>query len=222
VKTTPQAVFRKLAALYERMGRAYETSAQSIGLSCAGCPDNCCTSFFQHHTYVEWAYLWKGLAATAAFGGDKPDWSLAVPELGDDTGDLDAIIGRVAQHDAPEAAFTPANPDLDATVSSIEALAGNLLEVTAGRGARRERRRREAHILSEYADDRLREPDAAPADRDAELRAVVHFNLPEVAPFAPEVEVNVLSGPQRLAEVDRFRIPVQIDEPHGLHAHLAA
>ncbi len=63
MKTTPQAVFRKLAALYERMGRAYETSAQSIGLSCAGCPDNCCTSFFQHHTYVEWAYLWKGLEA---------------------------------------------------------------------------------------------------------------------------------------------------------------
>jgi hypothetical protein len=32
-----------------------------LGLSCSGCPDNCCTSYFQHHTYVEWAYLWQGL-----------------------------------------------------------------------------------------------------------------------------------------------------------------
>ena len=63
MKTTPQAVFRKLAALYGRMGQAYAAAAQAIGLSCDGCPDNCCTSFFQHHTYVEWAYLWKGLEA---------------------------------------------------------------------------------------------------------------------------------------------------------------
>lgn len=63
MKTTPQAVFRKLAALYGRMGQTYAAAAESVGLSCAGCPDNCCTSFFQHHTYVEWAYLWKGLEA---------------------------------------------------------------------------------------------------------------------------------------------------------------
>ncbi|WP_027175649.1 hypothetical protein [Desulfovibrio aminophilus] len=63
MKTTPQAVFRKLAALYERMGIAYDASAQGLGLSCSGCADNCCRSFFQHHTYVEWAYLWQGLEA---------------------------------------------------------------------------------------------------------------------------------------------------------------
>ncbi|HMM39643.1 MAG TPA: hypothetical protein PKB11_12870 [Desulfovibrio sp.] len=63
MKTTPQAVFRKLAALYERMGIAYDASAQRLGLSCSGCADNCCRSFFQHHTYVEWAYLWQGLEA---------------------------------------------------------------------------------------------------------------------------------------------------------------
>lgn len=63
MKTTPQAVFRKLAALYGRMGQAYAAAAQAIGLSCEGCADNCCTSFFQHHTYVEWVYLWKGLEA---------------------------------------------------------------------------------------------------------------------------------------------------------------
>ncbi|NVM20833.1 MAG: hypothetical protein HWN68_03515 [Desulfobacterales bacterium] len=43
------------------MEEAYDRTAGNIGLSCRGCPDNCCTSYFQHHTYVEWAYLWKGL-----------------------------------------------------------------------------------------------------------------------------------------------------------------
>jgi len=32
-------------------------------LSCQGCPDNCCDSYFLHHTAIEWAYLWHGLAA---------------------------------------------------------------------------------------------------------------------------------------------------------------
>lgn len=61
MKATPRAVFRKLTALYGRMDQVYAAVAQAIGLNCADCPDNCCTSFFQHHTYVEWAYLWKGL-----------------------------------------------------------------------------------------------------------------------------------------------------------------
>ncbi len=60
-KMTRQAVFRKLAALYERMASAYAETSAAIGLSCEGCEDNCCTSFFQHHTYVEWLYLWQGL-----------------------------------------------------------------------------------------------------------------------------------------------------------------
>lgn len=53
----------RLAALYQRMDEAYTESAAAIGLSCAGCTDNCCETFFQHHTYVEWAYLWVGLRA---------------------------------------------------------------------------------------------------------------------------------------------------------------
>ena len=61
VKATPQAVWRKLAALYTRMDAAYAAAAARLGLSCAGCADNCCVSFFQHHTYVEWAYLWQGM-----------------------------------------------------------------------------------------------------------------------------------------------------------------
>ncbi|WP_022661241.1 hypothetical protein [Paucidesulfovibrio longus] len=63
MKLTSKAAFRKLAALYKRMGDAYADAATRVGLSCADCEDNCCTSYFQHHTYVEWAYLWHGLNA---------------------------------------------------------------------------------------------------------------------------------------------------------------
>jgi len=45
------------------MEDAYERVAGKIGLSCHGCPDNCCNSYFQHHTYIEWAYLWEGIVS---------------------------------------------------------------------------------------------------------------------------------------------------------------
>jgi hypothetical protein len=45
------------------MEDAYDRIAGEIGLSCQGCPDNCCNSYFQHHTYIEWAYLWEGIAS---------------------------------------------------------------------------------------------------------------------------------------------------------------
>lgn len=60
-KITRQAVFRKLDSLYERMASVYADTSASIGLSCENCEENCCTSYFQHHTYVEWLYLWQGL-----------------------------------------------------------------------------------------------------------------------------------------------------------------
>ncbi len=56
-----QKVFNQLADLYARMEQAYDQVASALDFSCQGCPDNCCDSFFQHHTYVEWAYLWEGL-----------------------------------------------------------------------------------------------------------------------------------------------------------------
>jgi hypothetical protein len=51
----------ELSAIYQAMQEEYEQVADKIGLSCAGCPDNCCDSYFLHHTYSEWAYLWQGL-----------------------------------------------------------------------------------------------------------------------------------------------------------------
>jgi Fe-S-cluster containining protein len=59
-------LFKRLSRLYSEMEETYNRAAAKIGLSCQGCPDNCCTSHFQHHTYIEWAYLWKGI-------GSRPD-----------------------------------------------------------------------------------------------------------------------------------------------------
>ncbi len=55
----------KIADLYDRMEKAYDLVAQQLDFTCNGCPDNCCDSYFQHHTYVEWAYLWLGLMELA-------------------------------------------------------------------------------------------------------------------------------------------------------------
>ncbi|MDH4322239.1 MAG: hypothetical protein OEV73_12180, partial [Desulfobulbaceae bacterium] len=53
----------KIADLYRRMEAAYDRVAAELAFSCQGCPDNCCDSYFQHHTYIEWAYLWDGVTA---------------------------------------------------------------------------------------------------------------------------------------------------------------
>jgi len=54
-------IFQRLAGLYATMESRYEEMASRLGLSCTECTDNCCRSYFQHHTYIEWAYLWQGL-----------------------------------------------------------------------------------------------------------------------------------------------------------------
>jgi len=61
-KLLPAQAFRKLAVLYTDMQKAYASHAGALGLTCESCTDNCCTSYFQHHTRIEWAYLLQGLA----------------------------------------------------------------------------------------------------------------------------------------------------------------
>lgn len=56
----------KLADLFEDIEMAYGTTARLLDFSCQGCPDNCCNSYFRHHTYIEWAYLRQGLSALPA------------------------------------------------------------------------------------------------------------------------------------------------------------
>jgi hypothetical protein len=41
----------------------YDRVASGADFNCFGCQKNCCTSYFQHHTYIEWAYMWKGIEA---------------------------------------------------------------------------------------------------------------------------------------------------------------
>ncbi|MBP9943619.1 MAG: hypothetical protein KBF11_03595 [Desulfomicrobium sp.] len=65
-KLLPAQAFRKLAALYADMQSRYSEYAQALGLTCDSCPQNCCTSFFQHHTRIEWAYLLHGLSELPA------------------------------------------------------------------------------------------------------------------------------------------------------------
>ena len=60
-KNKPAGLFQRLALLYDDMHNAYSASATAAGLSCQGCTENCCKSYFKHHTFVEWAYLWRGI-----------------------------------------------------------------------------------------------------------------------------------------------------------------
>lgn len=56
---------RRLADLYAAMDRAYAAHAAALSLTCEGCPDNCCLTYFHHHTVIERLYLWEGLATLA-------------------------------------------------------------------------------------------------------------------------------------------------------------
>lgn len=60
-KLLPVQAFRKLATLYADMHDQYQLHAANLGLTCDACQQNCCTSYFQHHTHIEWAYLIYGL-----------------------------------------------------------------------------------------------------------------------------------------------------------------
>ncbi|MBW2328267.1 MAG: hypothetical protein JRF04_01365 [Deltaproteobacteria bacterium] len=57
----PPELSREIAEIYQAMQEGYEQVAEDITLTCKDCPDNCCDSYFQHHTFSEWAYLWEGL-----------------------------------------------------------------------------------------------------------------------------------------------------------------
>jgi hypothetical protein len=53
-------LLHRLSRIYEEMETEYNRVAVQLGFSCQGCPDNCCDSYFEHHTYAEWSYLWLG------------------------------------------------------------------------------------------------------------------------------------------------------------------
>ena len=55
-----QLLVGKLEEIYRQLQEEYQRVAQELRFSCSGCPDNCCDSYFLHHTYLEWAFLWVG------------------------------------------------------------------------------------------------------------------------------------------------------------------
>jgi hypothetical protein len=57
----PPELSCEIGEIYQSMATAYDQVAQNITLTCSGCPDNCCDSYFLHYTYSEWAYLWEGI-----------------------------------------------------------------------------------------------------------------------------------------------------------------
>lgn len=64
-KSLPDNIARQIAELYREMEETYDEIAAELDFTCAGCDDNCCDSYFVHHTYTEWIYLWKGLNSLA-------------------------------------------------------------------------------------------------------------------------------------------------------------
>ncbi|MDX9835226.1 MAG: hypothetical protein RBT36_08445 [Desulfobulbus sp.] len=59
--TLPPELSCEIREIYDSMVSDYDEVAHGVTLSCDGCPDNCCDSYFLHYTYCEWAYLWQGL-----------------------------------------------------------------------------------------------------------------------------------------------------------------
>ena len=53
-------LLHRLGRIYGEMETEYNRVAVQLEFSCEGCPDNCCDSYFEHHTYAEWSYLWLG------------------------------------------------------------------------------------------------------------------------------------------------------------------
>ena len=50
-------LFKKLELLYIKMDKAFDKAASHYGFRCNGCEDNCCKSFFYHHTFIEKDFL---------------------------------------------------------------------------------------------------------------------------------------------------------------------
>jgi hypothetical protein len=57
----PPELSCEIREIYASMVTAYDEVADALAMTCQGCPDNCCDSYFLHYTYSEWAYLWEGI-----------------------------------------------------------------------------------------------------------------------------------------------------------------
>ncbi len=55
-------LFEPLSELYASMDRAWDRVALQYGFRCTGCEDNCCRSFFFHHTHIEREFFLYGFS----------------------------------------------------------------------------------------------------------------------------------------------------------------
>lgn len=62
----PADLAARLENLYAEMEKQYDNVARALEFGCSGCPDNCCDSYFLHHTYAEWAYLRRGVLSLSS------------------------------------------------------------------------------------------------------------------------------------------------------------
>ena len=51
--TLPPELSCEIREIYDSMVAAYDEVAGAVTLTCDGCPDNCCDSYFLHYTYCE-------------------------------------------------------------------------------------------------------------------------------------------------------------------------
>lgn len=58
--------FLSLAELYQQMDKQWDMIAAQYHFKCNGCKDNCCTSLFFHHSFIEKAYFLSGFKTLAA------------------------------------------------------------------------------------------------------------------------------------------------------------
>ena len=50
----------RLEDLYERMDKVYSEVSQAHGFFCQGCEENCCNTWFFHHTFLEYLCIMEG------------------------------------------------------------------------------------------------------------------------------------------------------------------
>ncbi len=60
-----KTILKPLITLYDRMDSAWEKVAIKYNFNCTGCSDNCCTSLFFHHSFVEKTYFLEGFQTLA-------------------------------------------------------------------------------------------------------------------------------------------------------------
>ncbi|MBZ0155482.1 MAG: YkgJ family cysteine cluster protein [Alphaproteobacteria bacterium] len=55
------ACLQRIEEIFRAIDTLYAAAQRSYGFSCEGCGDNCCSTKFHHHTFVEELYLAEGL-----------------------------------------------------------------------------------------------------------------------------------------------------------------